>query len=330
MKTAPFPLAVLGRGAVTPGGCSVAALHLAPGEPAREPLLSDLVRTVPVRRVDPAAVHRWSLEPRLRRASPLALYLAEAAQQALASAPTGMPTIPRERLGLVAALGTGSIGFSRRFYERLLDKGRAQAAPVVFPETVYNSPVSHVASLLGIGGACYTLVGDESAWVEALRVAQTWIACGTADAVLVLGGEELDTIALEAYARFGWFRRGVVAAEGAGAVLVGRPSGAGGETLVVPAPVAISFRSRREQQAAWRGLIADSSGPVVLPANIVMGGLAAELAPKSARLGPDLGFAFTASAAWSFLRACDHRATAGPFRLLVPGTNTAVAAVDFL
>jgi hypothetical protein len=326
MKTAPFPLAVLGRGAVTPGGCSVAALDSVPGEPAREPLLSEPARTVPVHRVDPAALHRWSFEPRLRRASPLALYLAEAAQQALA----GGPAITRERLGLVAALGTGSIAFSRRFYERVLDKGRAQAAPVVFPETVYNSPVSHVASLLGIGGACYTLVGDESAWVEALRVAQTWLACGTADAVLVLGGEELDAIALEAYARFGWFRRGVVATEGAGAVLVGRPSGARGETLVVPAPVAISFRSRREQQAAWRGLITSSPGPVVLPANIVAGGLGAELAPGAARLSPDLGFAFTASAAWSFLRACDHRATAGPFRLLVPGTNAAVAAVDFL
>jgi 3-oxoacyl-[acyl-carrier-protein] synthase II len=330
MKAAPFPLTVLGRGAVTPGGCSVAALDRALGEPAREPLLSDPARTAPVRRVDSAALDRWSLEPRLRRASPLALYLAEVAQQALANVPTSVPAIPLGRLGLVAALGTGSIGFSRRFYERLLDKGRAQAAPVVFPETVYNSPVSHVAALLGIGGACYTLVGDESAWVEALRVAQTWLACGTADAVLVLGGEELDAIALEAYARFGWFRRGVVATEGAGAVLVGRPSGARGETLVVPVPVAISFRSQREQQAAWRDLIADSPVPVVLPANIVAGGLATELMPNAVRLGPDLGFAFTASTAWSFLRACDHHATAGPFRLLVPGTNAAVAAVDFL
>ena len=184
----------------------------------QEPLLSDPRRTVPVRRVDLGALQRWSLEPRLRRASPLALLLADAAQQALAKA----PAIPRDRLGLVAALGTGSIALSRRFYTHTLAKGRAQAAPAVFPETVYNSPVSHVAALLGITGACYTLVGDESAWVEALRVAQAWLARETVDAVLVLGGEELDGIALEAYARFGWFRRGVVATEGAGAVLVGR------------------------------------------------------------------------------------------------------------
>jgi hypothetical protein len=314
MSAASYPLTVLGRGAVTPGEVSRETLPFHPG------------RTVPVRRVDLTALHRWSLEPRLRRASPLALFLAEAAHQALA----GAPAISRERLGLVAALGTGSIRFSRHFYERLLDKGRAQAAPAVFPETVYNSPVSHVASLLGISGACYTLVGDESAWVEALRVAQVWLACGTVDAVLVLGGEELDAIALEAYARFGWFRRGLVASEGAGAVLVGRPSGAGTETLFVPAPTTLSFRSRSEQKAAWRGLVADSARPVVLPANIVAGGLVAACAPSAERLEPDLGFAFTASAAWSFLQACEYRADHSPFRLLVPGTNAAVAAVDFL
>jgi hypothetical protein len=325
MNTASFSLAVLGRGAVTPSGCSVAALAAIPQEPRREPLLSDPRRTAPVRRVDPAGLRRWELEPRLRRASPLALFLAEAAHQALAAA----PAIPRERLGLVAALGTGSIRFTRQFYERLLARGRAQAAPAVFPETGYNSPVSHVASLLGIEGACYTLVGDETAWVEALRVAQVWLARGIAEAVLVLGGEEIDAAALEVYDRFGWFRRGVVAAEGAGAVLVERATGAADEMRAIPAPSAVSFRSRCEQKAAWQRVIAGSSSPLVLPASIIASHLAAELAPHAPRLVPDHGFAFTASAAWSFLQACDHRRDHPPFRLLVPGTNTAVTEMLF-
>lgn len=326
MNSAPFPLAVLGRGAVTPAGCSVSALAGKPPEPAREPLLSDPRRTVPVRRVDLAALRRWELEPRLRRASPLAFFLAEAAHQALA----GTTALPRERLGLVAALGTGSIRFSRQFYERLLAKGRAQAAPAVFPETVYNSPVSHVASLLGITGACYTLVGDETAWVEALRVAQAWLARGTADAVLVLGGEELDASALEAYDGFGWFRRGLIAAEGAGAVLVARPGGTSGETLVVPDASSLSFRTRSERKAAWQRVIAASSAPLLLlPANSVADGLAAELAPGAPHLAPDHGFAFTASAAWSFLQAVAYRRDHGPFRLLVPGTNIAVTSLLF-
>jgi hypothetical protein len=321
---ASLPLALLGAGAVSPAGCSVEDLAREPAAPSREPLLAHPERTVPVRRVDPARLARWAREPRLRRASPLALFLAEASRQALNAAPAVAPG----RLGLVAALGTGSISSTRQFYERLLAKGRAQAAPAVFPETVYNSPVSHVAALLGIEGACYTTVGDETAWVGALRAAQTWLTRGLVDAVLILAGEELDPIALEAYDRFGWFRRGLVATEGAGAVLVGRWE-SGSETRIILPGRAVSFRSRSEAEAAWRQVIAGALHPLVLPANIVSWNFT-DLVPKATRLGPDHGFAFTASAAWSFLRAWEDRASAdGPRTLLIPGANAAVASIDF-
>jgi hypothetical protein len=316
MKRALPPLAVIGTGALCAAGKGTPALAQAPAEPTRETLLSVPGRTVPVRRVDLSGLARWSQEPRLRRAGPLALFLAEAAQQALDSG----PAVPRDRLGIVAALGTGSIRFSRAFYERMLAKGRAQAAPAVFPETVYNSPVSHVASLLGVEGACYTLVGDEAAWVEALRVAQVWLALGRADAVLVLAGEEIDAIALEAYDRSGWFRRGLIAAEGAGAVLVCAGTG-GGEARVDPA-ASFSFRSRAERDAARRRLAAGTDRPVIAPADFPGG--------RASALGPDHGFAFTASASWAFLRAWARRKSGPPFRLLLPGANAGVAAVDFI
>jgi 3-oxoacyl-[acyl-carrier-protein] synthase III len=318
MKTSLPPLAIIGTGALCPAGRGEAALAQAPVEPTHESLLSDPATTVPVRRIDSAALAGWSQEPRLRRASPLALFLAEAARQALASG----PAIPRDRIGLVAALGTGSIRFSRAFYERMLAKGRAQAAPAVFPETVYNSPVSHVAGLLGVEGACYSLMGDEAAWVEALRVAQVWLALGTADAVLVLAGEELDAIALEAYARFGWFRRGLVAAEGAGAVLVRRAVDGGGTLRVNPAPTSFSFRTREEREGACRRLAEETDRPVMAGADF--------MSRQSSSFGSDHGVAFTASAAWTFLQACSRGRDGSPFRLLVPGANAAVAAVDFL
>jgi 3-oxoacyl-(acyl-carrier-protein) synthase len=166
--SSPPLLEIIGRGAVSPAGPSVAALSNAILPPlADEALLSQPQHRLPVRRVDRTdpRLQRWAQEPRLRRASPLASYLIEAATHALADA----SALPRERLGLVCALGTGSIVYSRNFYSHVLKKGRRFASPVLFPETVYNSPVSHVASVLQIGGACYTLVGDETAWVEALR-----------------------------------------------------------------------------------------------------------------------------------------------------------------
>ena len=317
MKRPLPPLAVIGTGAICAAGCGEKSLAKNPAAATAEELLSDPARTVPVRRIDPASLTRWTQEPRLRRASPLALFLAEAAQQALDSA----PVIPRHRLGLVAALGTGSIRFSRAFYERMMAKGRALAAPAVFPETVYNSPVSHVASLLGVEGACYTLVGDESAWVEALRVAQVWLALGTADAVLVLAGEELDAIALEAYDRFGWFRRGLVASEGAGAVLVRQAAEAGDELRASPVATSLSFRSRLERRRALERLAQETDLPVQVASDFTD----CRISPW----GPDQGFAFTASASWSFLQACVRRRAGAPFRLILPGTNAAVAAVDF-
>ena len=38
--------------------------------------------------------------------------------------------------------------------------GAQAASPLLFPETVFNAPASHLAAILGITGASYTLVGD--------------------------------------------------------------------------------------------------------------------------------------------------------------------------
>jgi hypothetical protein len=321
-------LEIIGRGAVSPAGCSAEALWMTePPEPTLEGILSRTVRPVPVRKVDlkQDALMRWGKEPRLRRASPLAYFLAEAAAQALGSA----PEIPRERVGLVCALGTGSILYSRKFYADALKQGRRFASPALFPETVYNSPVSHLASVLKLGGACYTLMGDETAWVEALRVAQVWLARGSVEAVLVVGGEELDAISLEAFDAAGWFRRGLVAAEGAGAVLV-QKAGPDSIRRLEVSPTSTTFRTRAEQRAAWEAHLGVSKKeiPRVLPATVVPPSLAGIYAAMK-RTGPDFGAAFTASAAWNFLQAEHLRKSEGAFQLLVPGANTAVTSVTF-
>ena len=332
MNPAMDSLEVVARGAVSPAGCSPQALWEIPlPNPTMEAILSQPEHRVPVRRVDPRhdALLRWQQEPRLRRASPLALFLMEAANQAMA----GAPEMLRDRVGLVCALSTGSVIYIRKFYADTLNQGRRSASPALFPETAYNSPVSHLAALLKITGACYTLMGDETAWVEALRVAQVWLARGTVDAVLVVGGEELDAIALEAFYRTGWVRRGLVASEGAGAVLVRKPQGPA-RCIVKVAPNSVSFRSRNEQKAAWEKIFTEynSSAPLLLPGNVVPPSLVGQIsvASQATRLSPDWGAAFTASAAWSFLQASQYRLAHQPFNLLVPGANIAVTVISFV
>ena len=338
MKTRPsLALEVIGRGAVSPAGCTVEALQTLPSLPTeKEALLSCPDETVPVRRVDltQEALKRCQQEPRLRRASPLALFLTEAAGQALAAA----PDLPLTRVGLVCALSTGSIRYSRKFYADALRQGRRFASPVLFPETVYNSPVSHVAAALGLGGACYTLMGDETAWVEALRVARVWLTRGSVDAVIVAGGEEIDSISLEAYRSSGWLRGegrlAILPAEGAGAVLVRHPREESAEGIVItPAARSFSFGTTAERLAAWeKATVSEDSLPLVLPASIAPPDLSGQIAIARTmeRLSPDWGFAFTASTAWSFLQALNHRSVRGkPFRLLVPGSNAAVSSATF-
>lgn len=173
-----------------------------------------------VRRVDDSLPERaaWKREPRLRRATPLARFMAEAAVGACG----GRGGAAGVRRGLVAVFCTGPIVASRKFFEGVLDHGHGLASPALFPETVYNSPTSHVAALLGLDGPVYSLVGDESAWVEALDVAGVWLANGEVDEVVVVAGEELDPIAVEAFRAAGWLRRGAryLPAEGAAAVRV--------------------------------------------------------------------------------------------------------------
>src|SRR3712207_8481791 len=42
----------------------------------------------------------------------------------------------------------------------------------LFPETVFNAPASHLAAILGISGASYTLVGDGAVGILALKMAE--------------------------------------------------------------------------------------------------------------------------------------------------------------
>ena len=178
-------------------------------------------------------------------------------------------------------------------------------------------------------------MGDESAWVDALRVAQVWLARRTVDAVLVVGGEELDVLALEAFDLAGWIRRGLVATEGAGAIVVRAAAKQTAEAGVFRvSPTSIPFRSPRSQKAAWWAYHQRSTPdlPLAVTRSVAPSTSWGEFvkSTQTRELGRDWGFAFTASASWTFLQALHHRKSDAPFTLLVPGANAAVSAVSFI
>jgi len=327
-------LAVIGMGAVSPAGIGLAALGKAP-QPVETPFLDCSDKTWAVLKVDlkDAAFTRWQKEARLRRASPISLFLIEAAEQALTEA--GLSGEERKRTGIVAAFSTGSLVYSRRFFEAVIRQGRKAASPALFPETVFNSPLSHVAATLGLGGAAYALVGDETAWIAALKTAWLWIRQGEADQVLVLGAEEFDAVILDTYRAAGWLGRNspLLPSEGAGAVLVRRARTAD-EAAIRGGTDGQIYHNRRQLEAAGKLMMADHpDGARILPTAARHWPRKIEDAVTSRfrKVGQEasyLGEAFAASASWHTLRALALREERSPLIVPIWGSNHQIGSLE--
>ena len=132
------------------------------------------------------------------------------------------------------AVSNGGVVYTKRFYHDVLESGAQSASPLLFPETVFNAPASHLAAILGIEGASYTLVGDGAVGILAMKMAADLLENETLDACLVVGAEEADWLLCDAYHKLRLIRReppvelfrnpprGMILSEGAGAVLIAR------------------------------------------------------------------------------------------------------------
>ncbi len=212
---------VCGVGAVSPAGWGMKPFRDAITR--NEPLpIKDIPRpgNQPLRgRQVPAAspFPAFLAHPRLRRTSPVAHYAVSAALEALGE-DAAMVTNGTRRLGMIYCTLTGCVNYSRRFYDEVL-KEPATASPVVFPETVYNSPASHLGALLGTNAFNYTLVGDPGTFLQGLALAADWILHGRVDGCLVVGSEEMDWLTASATRLFD---RKSIFSDGAGALYLRR------------------------------------------------------------------------------------------------------------
>jgi 3-oxoacyl-(acyl-carrier-protein) synthase len=170
--------------------------------------------------VPPKTVDALGRNPRLRRSSVISYYSVAAALAALENAGIQMTPEIAERTAVVFAVSSGGVVYTRKFYETVVQQGANAASPLLFPETVYNAPASHLAALLGITGMTYTLVGDGSIGLAALKFAEQLLdTVPGIDRVVVAGGEEADWFLCEAYRE--WNLRAMLA-EGGAALVIGR------------------------------------------------------------------------------------------------------------
>jgi len=213
-------ITIAGTGAVSPAGWGVPALMAALEKGAPLPLIalphrSGKARSNPARKVPPPAERMDFLtHPRLRRSSPITQYAAAAAHESLTSA--GCPA--DARTGIICTVLNGCVGYTARFYGEVL-ADPAMASPILFPETVFNAPASHIAALLGTRAPAFTLPGDSAAFLPGIELAIGWLLNDTVDVCVVTGAEEVDWLTAEA---LGILAPGAVLSEGAGALCLTR------------------------------------------------------------------------------------------------------------
>jgi len=233
-------LAIAGMGWVTPLGRGVDSVweRLLHGDEASAVTISEEFgdRPYSVFRVPESALTGFA-HSRLRRASAISRFATAAALDALDAAGVKIDSQNTEKIALIFAISNGGVIYTKRFYRDIVKEGAQSASPLLFPETVFNAPASHLSAILGITGATYTLLGDGAVGVAAIKMAEDLMANEAIDHCLIVGTEELDWLLCDAYRRWRLLRaappiepfskqkRGMILSEGAGAILLAREGG---------------------------------------------------------------------------------------------------------
>lgn len=232
-------LAIAGMSWVTPLGSGIDFVweRLRRGEAAAASQIAgpfDGNESYSVFRVPAEALSDLPAHARLRRASAISKFAVAAGLAALKEAGATIDPAMMERTALIFAVANGGVVYTRRFYHDIVKTGASAASPLLFPETVFNAPASHLAAVLGLSGASYTLVGDGAVGTLAIQMACDVMADEGLDYCLVVAAEEADWVLCDAYHKWRLARReppielfcdpprGTILSEGAGALLLAR------------------------------------------------------------------------------------------------------------
>src|SRR6266700_101116 len=261
-------LAIAGMGWVTPLGGGIDSVwdQLLQGHEASATTISEQFgdRSYSAFRVPESAMAAFA-HPRLRRASVISRFAAAAGLDALRAAGLEPGSHNGERTALIFAISNGGVIYTKRFYSNIVESGAQAASPLLFPETVFNAPASHLAAILGVTGATYTLVGDGAVGLAAIKMTEELMANEALDYCLVVATEEIDWLLCDAYRRWRLLRmappiepfskqnRGMILSEGAGAIVLARD----GFVTIERAHPGGYFRRRAEAEKILKRILFD-------------------------------------------------------------------------
>lgn len=140
-------------------------------------------------------------------------------------------------IGVVLATNLGSVNSISEFDKEALLEGPQYVNPALFPNTVINSPASHISIKFNIKGFNTALSTGFSAGIDAFKYALDFLKLGRANVVLVAGVEELCVQTFLGFYKTDWLagsasggveiscpfdkrRNGIVLGEGAGVLVL--------------------------------------------------------------------------------------------------------------
>jgi 3-oxoacyl-(acyl-carrier-protein) synthase len=267
-------LAIAGMGWVTPLGNGIDPVwdRLLHGDEASATAISEQFgdRSYAAFRI-PESTLSGLAHPRLRRASVISRFAAAAGLEALQAGGLKVDSENAQRIALIFAISNGGVIYTKRFYRDVIEMGAQAASPLLFPETVFNAPASHLAAILGVTGITYTVVGDGAVGLLAIKMAEDVMTDESLDYCLVVGTEEVDWLLCDAYRRwrllrsappiepFGKQKRGMILSEGAGAILLARD----GPITIERAHPGGSYRKREEAEEILMQMLRDLAQPKI-------------------------------------------------------------------
>jgi 3-oxoacyl-(acyl-carrier-protein) synthase len=258
-------LIIKGMGAVSPAGWGVEALLQAVEEQTSiettsitRPLIEGGERATPVYSVPSNPLPAiWGRHPRMRRVSAISKFLVAAAMESLGSERIERCLQGDLRVAILFCTVNGCVQYSNRFFsEALADP--ALASPILFPETVFNAPSSHLSAVIGSSSINDSLLGDDAEFFTALQMAEELLERGDADGCLVIGAEELDWLSAEALTLY---HKKLHGSEGAGALYLE----SSGEGIAIISPTIQPYVSDKQESvmsSTFREVI-DRNIPIV-------------------------------------------------------------------
>ncbi len=202
-------ISIAGWGAVSPAGWdAVDLLNAALGE-VKLSVSDENTLSVP-----PPPEGRLPRSPRLRRSSPISKFLLVAALDALGKEKMDAVKAGDHRLDIIVNVLNGSVAYCVRFFSEVLNDP-AMASPIIFPETVFNAPASHLSAILGSTGSNETIVGDSAQFVASLETGARRLMDDDCDGCLIVSAEELHWVSTQGRKLFD---HNMVTSEGAAAV----------------------------------------------------------------------------------------------------------------